>query len=77
MELYTNVAHEEFLQFLSSYPNPLATDTTGICEPPVTTWNDFSRGVWPKSIVARAIRNDLMPHPFQCEIEYAIITELL
>jgi hypothetical protein len=44
----------ELLDFLTSYPEPLVRDWTGICEPPLVSYNDFSGNKkWPESIVAK------------------------
>lgn len=43
---------EELKTFLDHYPRPLVVDITGICDPPLQTWNDFTLGVWPRSVVA-------------------------
>jgi hypothetical protein len=47
------VTKEEFEKFILSYPRPLDRDVAQMCEPPVVTYNDFSLGVWPQSVVAR------------------------
>jgi hypothetical protein len=47
------VTREAFEQFIVSYPRPLERDVAKMCEPPVVTYNDFSLGQWPASIVAR------------------------
>jgi hypothetical protein len=54
------VTKEEFEQFITTYPRPLDRDVSFISEPPVVTYNDFSLGDWPASIVARHSFDDLM-----------------
>ena len=51
-EKYKDVSKEKFDNFVSSYPKPLEMDVTGICEPPVLSYNDFTKGDWPDSVVA-------------------------
>jgi hypothetical protein len=43
---------EELLTFVRTYPRVLQRDVYGACEPPLVTYNDFTRGVWPDSVVA-------------------------
>jgi hypothetical protein len=47
------VTKEEFERFVISYPGHLERDIAHFAEPPVVTYNDFSLGMWPRSIVAR------------------------
>ena len=48
-----SVEKAEFDAFLKAYPSDvLHKDITGICEPSMVSYNDFSRGNWPQSIVA-------------------------
>lgn len=37
--------------YLRAYPNELRKDICGIFEPPCVTYNDFTKGDWPKSVV--------------------------
>jgi hypothetical protein len=62
---FTKVTKEEFEQFLKLYPNSLNRDITGICEPPLMSYNDFTYGhFWPESMVAKCILNeDMKGHP--------------
>lgn len=47
------VSKEEFDEYISNYPNKLEIDVTGICEPPLKTYNDFTNNkAWPESVVA-------------------------
>jgi hypothetical protein len=43
---------EEFEAFLRGYPRPLERDVYGACEPPLVSYNDWTLGNWPTSIVA-------------------------
>jgi hypothetical protein len=43
---------EEFDSFLKAYPRPLERDVAGMYEPPLVTYNDFTLGNWPESVVA-------------------------
>lgn len=55
---FKKVSKNEYLEFIKNYPKPLEFDCTGICEPPLGTYNDSSDGkMWPESIVAKEIRN--------------------
>lgn len=54
MSNFKPASKQEFLDFLSSYSETLVRDCTGICEPPLISYNDFSNGKkWPESIVAK------------------------
>lgn len=57
---YKQVSKEEFEEFIKSYPKKLEIDVCGISEPPLISYNDFSLGKFPESIVAKewAISND-------------------
>jgi hypothetical protein len=48
-----SVTVDEFEQFILAYPRQLSRDVAQFCEPPVVTYNDFSLGKWPGSVVAR------------------------
>jgi len=53
-EKFKQVSKDDFYAFVKAWPNKLEWDVTGICEPPLGSYNDFSNGkVWPESIVAR------------------------
>ncbi len=43
---------EELIAFVRSYPRELERDVNAICEPPLVTFNDFTLGDWPESVVA-------------------------
>ena len=49
---FTQVSKDDFWLFVKSYPNKLETDVAGMYEPPIQSWNDFTLGKWPESIVA-------------------------
>jgi len=49
-----SVTKEEFDAFLLGYGKRLDRDVYQVSDPPVVTWNDFTLGVWPESIVASA-----------------------
>jgi len=53
-----SVSKPEFWEFVKNYPRKLEMDIYGVCDPPVVTFNDFSLGVWPKSVVARTWKYD-------------------
>jgi hypothetical protein len=51
---FRKVTEQEYRDFITTYPLPLKTDYTAICEPPMLSHNDFSGGkVWPESMVAK------------------------
>lgn len=54
------VSKEEFYKFVNSYPRKLEYDVTGYFDPPLATFNDFTLGDWPDSIVASYSKNDWM-----------------
>ncbi len=61
---FTEVSQLKFVNFLAQYPRKLELDTTGICEPTMRSYNDFSDGVvWPQSMVAKVKLNH--DGPFQ------------
>jgi hypothetical protein len=62
MSKFKQVEHDEFIQFISKFPM-LKYDVTGICEPPMGTYNDFIGGkIWPDSVVAKVSLNWLGPN---------------
>lgn len=74
---WRRVSKEEFNSFVKSYPANLDFDTTGICDPPLSSYNDFSRGNWPDSMVAKVYRNDMLPKEWNAgENEYFLLAEL-
>jgi len=64
------VKHEEFYKFIDNYPNKLEVDVSHICDPPLKTWNDFSLGNWPESIVAKCKVFDNDPYYTKHEKDY-------
>ena len=74
---WRQVTKEKFYDFIKSYPTKLEFDTTGICDPPLSSYNDFSRGYWPESMVAKVHRNDMVPKEWNAgENEYYLLNEL-
>jgi len=49
------VTKEGFKHFITNYPNKLVKDLYMISEPPRLTWNDFTKGDWPDSVVASIV----------------------
>jgi hypothetical protein len=47
-----SVTKEEFEVFVKAYPRPLEFDVAAMFEPPLCTYNDFTLGDWPASVVA-------------------------
>lgn len=56
----TKVTEEEFKNFIDNYGSKLEVDTCHIFTPPLVTFNDFTKGVWPESVVAHIIWNKNM-----------------
>ena len=51
--IFKTVSKEEMRDFIEQYPRTLVRDCTGICDPPLVTFNDFElANRWPYSIVA-------------------------
>jgi hypothetical protein len=48
-----HVTQDEFEHFITTYPRVLDRNVAMMAEPPVVTFNDFTLGKWPASIVAR------------------------
>ena len=71
MTNWKKVTKEEFEQYLKNYPRELETDVNGICEPPLVTYNDFTLGKYPQSIVAKYYNNKMGYEPDR-PIEYYI-----
>lgn len=62
MAQFKEVSRDEYLAFIRTWPNKLEFDCTGICEPPLGSYNDFSGGkVWPESMVAKEVRDWMGP----------------
>ena len=52
--VYKRVSKKELQEFLNKYPRKLDVNVTGICDPPLLTYNDFElANRWPYSVVAR------------------------
>ena len=49
---YDKVTEKEFEDFLIEYPNRLVKNVAGMFDPPLFTYNDFTLGNWPDSVVA-------------------------
>lgn len=74
---WKRVTKDEFYAFINAYPTNLDFDTTGICDPPLSSYNDFTRGTWPDSMVAKVYRNDMLPKEWNAgENEYFLLREL-
>ncbi len=55
---------EQYDAFLASYPRELDRHLTTICEPCQISYNDFTLGKWPQSIVACcAVEDYLLTDP--------------
>ena len=65
-----NVTYKEMMDFVNQYPSKLVVDVCGIGEPPVKSWNDFTLGNWPASIVARCCIFDNDPYYTDIEEDY-------
>lgn len=46
------VTKEEFDAFIAQYPRPLTRHLTTICSPEQLSYNDWTLGIWPTSVVA-------------------------
>lgn len=72
-----NVDKKTFEKYIKQYPRKLERDVCGICEPPIVSYNDFSLGKWPDSIVAKTYLYDDNPDGYYYEPEskreYAIM----
>ena len=64
---FKKVSKEEFINFINNYPKHLDFDYCQIPEPPFASYNDYTRGMWPNSIVAEYIDDRTK------EIDYKII----
>lgn len=54
----TKCTYEEYKTFLENYPRPLERDVSGISDPPILQYNDFTLGIWPESVVAACYMDD-------------------
>ena len=46
------VTKEEMLAHVAAWPRPLKIDVLGTFDPPLITYNDFTLGKWPDSVIA-------------------------
>ncbi len=53
MKTLVDCTKEELEAFVAAYPRKLDRDVFGASEPPLVTFNDFTLGVWPDSVVAK------------------------
>lgn len=58
------VTKEQFVHFINTYPNKLDIDVYRVYEPPLITYNDFTLGNWPKSVVASTFVYDDNPNDY-------------
>ena len=65
MNKFKKVNKEEFDAFVKSFREELYYDVCHVCDPPLSSYNDFSEGkVWPESIVAKVVLWEAMAdHP--------------
>ncbi len=47
-----SVSKEEYEKYIDKYPRKLVRDVYAVCDPPLITYNDFTLGEWPNSVVA-------------------------
>lgn len=52
MRVKKEVTIAQMRAFVAAYPRELEVDVSHICEPPLKTYNDFTMGNWPESVVA-------------------------
>jgi hypothetical protein len=57
------VTYAAFKTFVEAYPRKLERDVFGAYEPPLVTYNDFTLGNWPESVVASCSLDDLRSPP--------------
>jgi hypothetical protein len=57
------VTYAAFKSYLEAYPRKLERDVFGAYEPPLVTYNDFTLGNWPASVVASCSIDDLRSPP--------------
>lgn len=61
MSDFKQVSEQDFREFIS-HIEELVRDVTGICDPPLVTYNDFSDGKkWPESIMAKYHDSECYP----------------
>jgi len=76
VEQFIEVTKEEYYAVIRSYPNTLNWDVYFVCEPPMGTHNDFSKGLWPESIVGKINLNDNQEHYGFKDSQYFILNSL-
>lgn len=57
-EDFMEVTEDELKAFIQGYGKPLEKDVFRALEPPLVTYNDFTLGNWPESIVAKYFMGD-------------------
>lgn len=57
---FVKVTKEELLNFVKNYGSELHENTCGFFTPPFTTFNDFTKGKWPDSVVAEIVLNEAL-----------------
>lgn len=60
---------EEARAFIKGYPRPLERDVARIYEPPFVSWNDFTLGDWPDSVVASCMPDEEPGKPWSGKYE--------
>ena len=70
---YIKVSKEDFVSFINNYHikynRELIYDVYAACMPPLITYNDFSFGSWPNSVVAKTWVYDDNPNDYYYEPE--------
>ena len=62
MSNYIAVTREKFDKFIEDYPRELETNVVTIGEPPLITYNDFTLGSYPNSVVAKIMAEWMGPN---------------
>ena len=68
---FREVTKDELRAWVKAYPRKLITDVNATGEPPQFTFNDFTLGNWPDSVVARFFLEGYSP-----EGSYAVLEEI-
>ncbi len=61
--------YEEIEAFIKTYPRKLERDVFGAYEPPLVTYNDFTLGVWPESVIASYRWDSIEDTKEDCQIK--------
>ncbi len=69
MTEFKSVTEQELKSFVASFPRDLSLDVCGIVEPPQVTYNDFTLGKWPDSVVVRYFTGYMGDQPRDFEIK--------